>query len=273
MTDPRVSGAHAEIRWAGSGWTVRDLGSRNGTFVDGQRLAPGAVHPLMAGSGLGLGAPKIRWRLRSAEPPAAVAIPLEGGEPLSLEEGLLALPSGEAPELCVLQDADGGWWIEEAGEIRAARDGEVLIVGTSGWRLHLPQPVRATLPRSPQAPEQPWSLSLRVSRDEEHVEAELHHGSVRIPLKPRAHLYLLLTLARQRLADRTSLPPEEQGWIHQEDLGRMLRLDDNVLYTHIFRARRQLMAAGLPTAEAVIERRAGARQLRLGIAAIEVHTP
>ena len=44
-----VSREHAEIRQTGSGWTVRDLGSRNGTFVSGVRsegeveLAPRTV--------------------------------------------------------------------------------------------------------------------------------------------------------------------------------------------------------------------------------------
>ncbi len=32
-----VSREHAELAWSDDGWTVRDLGSRNGTFVDGVR--------------------------------------------------------------------------------------------------------------------------------------------------------------------------------------------------------------------------------------------
>lgn len=35
-TDPRMSRTHAEVRFGGRGFAVRDLGSRNGTFVDGQ---------------------------------------------------------------------------------------------------------------------------------------------------------------------------------------------------------------------------------------------
>src|SRR5262245_3389050 len=39
--DPRLSGEHAVVRWVDDRWEVRDLGSRNGTFLTGRRLAPG----------------------------------------------------------------------------------------------------------------------------------------------------------------------------------------------------------------------------------------
>ena len=130
----------------------------------------------------------------------------------------------------------------------------------------------ATAPAStPSATASVRQLTFFVSRDEEHVEIELALGSgARVRPKPRAHLYLLLTLARQRLADRDQVPPSEEGWVHQEDLRRMLKLSDNVLYTQIFRARRQLVAAGVATADEVIERRPGTGLMRLGIRAIEV---
>lgn len=43
-----VSRRHAELRYdaAADAWTVRDLGSRNGTFVEGVRLAPEKPYPL-----------------------------------------------------------------------------------------------------------------------------------------------------------------------------------------------------------------------------------
>ncbi|HEY2509315.1 MAG TPA: sigma 54-interacting transcriptional regulator [Polyangiaceae bacterium] len=36
--DPGLSRAHVELRHEDSGWTIRDLGSRNGTFLDGERV-------------------------------------------------------------------------------------------------------------------------------------------------------------------------------------------------------------------------------------------
>jgi DNA-binding NtrC family response regulator len=38
LTDERTSRRHAELRWAGGVVRVSDLGSRNGTFVDGERI-------------------------------------------------------------------------------------------------------------------------------------------------------------------------------------------------------------------------------------------
>jgi adenylate cyclase len=39
IDDPRVSARHARVEWTGRGWSLRDLGSKNGTFVAGQAAA------------------------------------------------------------------------------------------------------------------------------------------------------------------------------------------------------------------------------------------
>ncbi len=39
IDDERVSREHATVEWQGGGWCIVDLDSRNGTFVDGARLA------------------------------------------------------------------------------------------------------------------------------------------------------------------------------------------------------------------------------------------
>ena len=47
LDDSSVSRRHAEVRATDKGWRVRDLGSTNGTFLNGTRLGPGewAVRP------------------------------------------------------------------------------------------------------------------------------------------------------------------------------------------------------------------------------------
>src|SRR5260370_40328418 len=41
LDDSSVSRRHAEVRATDKGWRVRDLGSTNGTFLNGTRLNPG----------------------------------------------------------------------------------------------------------------------------------------------------------------------------------------------------------------------------------------
>jgi len=43
IEDSRVSKRHAELRWSEAGWTIDDLGSKNGTTVNGQSAEGGAL--------------------------------------------------------------------------------------------------------------------------------------------------------------------------------------------------------------------------------------
>ncbi len=62
IEDSNVSRRHAEIRPAGAGWTVSDLGSTNGVRVNG-RAASGAV-PLAPGDRLELGTVTMGFEIR-----------------------------------------------------------------------------------------------------------------------------------------------------------------------------------------------------------------
>ena len=49
-TCPYVSGRHGTIGGAAGSWTITDIGSTNGTFIDGIRLQTGVASPLKKGS-------------------------------------------------------------------------------------------------------------------------------------------------------------------------------------------------------------------------------
>ncbi|MGE5573147.1 MAG: FHA domain-containing protein [Bacteroidota bacterium] len=60
ILDPYVSSRHVEIALAGAGFVVRDLGSANGTYVNGRRLRRERV--LRDGDRLELGDTAFRFR-------------------------------------------------------------------------------------------------------------------------------------------------------------------------------------------------------------------
>src|SRR5689334_1798602 len=73
LDDPLASGQHARLSFAGDAWSVRDLGSRNGTFVNGTRMEMGSTRQLAAGDRIAFGNPALAWTLGDASPPVAMA--------------------------------------------------------------------------------------------------------------------------------------------------------------------------------------------------------
>src|SRR5438105_1491016 len=55
VNDPTTSSHHAEIRPDGQGYIIVDLGSTNGTFINGQRLAINTPRRLHAGDTIRMG--------------------------------------------------------------------------------------------------------------------------------------------------------------------------------------------------------------------------
>jgi hypothetical protein len=55
VNDRFVSGRHARLAWDGTRWSVTDLGSTNGTFINGQRCTPHKEHIVPRGATLQIG--------------------------------------------------------------------------------------------------------------------------------------------------------------------------------------------------------------------------
>ena len=63
LAEPRVSASHAAVRFDGGQIYVRDLGSNNGTLVNGNRIAPNVNTPIPSGSILRFGPVEFVVRL------------------------------------------------------------------------------------------------------------------------------------------------------------------------------------------------------------------
>ncbi len=260
VDDPHASAEHAVLAWNGWRWEVRDLGSRNGTFVDGARIDAGVLVPLRLGARLAFGHPERVFAFVDDGPPSVMAIELGSGHVRTGGAGLLVLPDEDTPEWTVYPDPAGDWWAEGAdGTARRLQGDERLPAAGQVWAIELPFVDESTPLARFELSIQRLAFRFSVSRDEEQVGITLMYPNMEIPLEPREHGYVLLTLARARAADR-ELAPERRGWRDREVLERQLRLDANALNVAIHRARAQLAAAGVSGAAGVVEVRRGQRR-------------
>lgn len=269
LEDPRVSGEHASFSWDGAAWGVRDLGSRNGTYVDGQRLSSGTLRALTKGTRVSFGADEDHWELSDAAAPGVVAEDVRSGEIIAASDGILLLPPS-APEVSIYGDSRGNWLLErqDAAPVAVADD-EVLEVGGRAFRIRLPGTLAGTAVEQARVPLEAIHLRFAVSRDEEHVHLTVTCRGSEVLLDPREHGYTLLTLARARLADAGE-PAAEQGWIERDELLKMLGVDANGLNVAIYRARGQLAAGGVDGAAGVVEVRRGQRRIGISPDRLEV---
>jgi pSer/pThr/pTyr-binding forkhead associated (FHA) protein len=76
LQDPEASRRHARISWQGSRYTVEDLGSTNGTFVNGMQIT--IPQPLSPGDSIGIGQTALVFQVFGAEvTPAAYQAPAQ----------------------------------------------------------------------------------------------------------------------------------------------------------------------------------------------------
>ena len=143
IADPAVSAVHAGLALYRGWWCVKDLGSSNGTFVNGDRVI--GEHRLRAGDEIRLGGSRIVFRTRAPSDVAATAAaeappeltrrerdvlvalckPLVGGQPFAhpatvkeIAEELVVTEAAVKNHLASLYDKFG---IHEPGESRRLR--------------------------------------------------------------------------------------------------------------------------------------------------------
>ena len=110
LDDLGVSGHHAQIRWDASTFVLEDLGSRNGTFLNGARM--GTPFPLADGALIQVGATQLHFVLASAEK----SIQTSAGLP-------------EAPVMPIALPSDPAWGSLQIGERQIALQNSSLNIG------------------------------------------------------------------------------------------------------------------------------------------------
>lgn len=268
LAHPAVSSFHARIRWAGGGWVLRDLGSRNGTFVNERPLEVQRWHALAEGDSITFGNPAESWELTDASPPRPVLVPVRDGratgEPIDLSS-LAALPSAGDPRATIFQRADGIYVLEDgAADALVLSCGDRVAIGTQSFVVHLP----ADIPATESADGSPILRSVRAVRltinaapDEETAEIHVEDGQRRDYVPPRVHNYALLQLARLRTPGA-----EADGWVACEVLCDDLRMSSEQLAIHVFRIRDEFKKLGFADAGEIVDRQRRG-WIRIGLAA------
>lgn len=267
---PKVSGQHARLQWVDEGWEIVDLGSRNGTFVNGRRLETGGRMSVERGAMISLGRNATELEFVDASAPGVVAVNLQTNAESFSEGGLLALPDDQHPLVTIYANSDGEWMVEAGGAPRTVVDGETIDIEGRRYRLELPKIEAETHQSGMGAPTlESIALCLAVTPDEEQVEVTVMVGGHAKRLPERRYHYLLVTLARAWLADEGA-PHSVRGWVDRDKLCRGLDMDATKLGVEIYRARKQLAALGIQGAAGLIERRQGTCELRIGVPNVKV---
>lgn len=283
LREAEVSGVHALLRWTGTAWEVKDQGSRNGTFVNGARLENGDSRPVEKGVRLAFGTETNEWEIVDDSAPAVMAVPLDGGKPRVLEDGLVALPSPEEPRFSIYRGTDGRWLLENGQSFEAMPLTHAQTFQAAGrlWRFCCPTLVAPTLerPRTTKELAVPTSFSIRnmrlklsVTQNQEYVEAHATQDGREVSLGASVYLYLLVILARQRIADADAgVRDGACGWVDYEGVADPMMESSAQLALGVHRVRKIFLKAGFGDGAQIIERRAG-RLIRIGTSQISVET-
>ncbi|NUP04443.1 MAG: FHA domain-containing protein [Polyangiaceae bacterium] len=279
IQDPSVSQFHAAMRWIASGrWEIRDLGSTNGTFVGGVRLAAGERQTLTTGAQISFSETGETWCLVDAGQPMPQARDLASGAREVGSSHLLTLRGADGATVDIVEERRGSWVVESDGAVTEVRNEQTITVGGRTYKLILPLPAPETeTPRSTEDPistlpmpdvqiafllgTEPSSISLRVRWTNRQWYSQ------------RAYARALLALAQARLRDQRqpTMTVDDHGWVDAEELCKLAEYDGiGRLNVEVHRARADFARQGVPGAPGIVQRRRGTGQLRIGASVIEI---
>ncbi|MEI9938409.1 MAG: FHA domain-containing protein [Pseudomonadota bacterium] len=269
-----VSLHHALLYWTGAQWEFKDLASRNGSFLNDERVAPGKVHLLEVGMRIAFGKSENQWLVTDTAPPMTMVVPLGEGEPLLAENDLIAIPSAQDPSVTLYRSVDGSWVLEQDISVTPITNQQTFGFGGRTFKFCCVQgDSKTSLATATGLEVRHLTLEFSVSKDEEHVSLRARSGAQYLDLGERNYHYLLLTLARQRQKDASEgLQESSCGWVYQDDFAHDPAMAPQQLSVDVFRIRKQFAAAGVTDAASIIERRPRTKQLRIGAHRVSIVT-
>jgi len=277
LTDDAVSWHHAQLWLEGGAPWLRDLGSRNGTFVNGQRCL--GASKLASGDTVRLG-PLLelvvqgasdgmvsRFQVRHLEDVEAGLRLLVATDRFLIGSGSdcdLRLPEGPKRAATLLLHDNGELWLGTSEGDRQVGMGEAFLVG--GRKLRV---VEEALDHAPTVDfgAVGYPYELRLSSGHDGPQATITEPSVRRELLLTGNRGILLYVLGQQLAkhrDRGT-PTSEEGWCDTEAVivgvwGRN-KGASNHLNVLVHRTRQQLERQGFDPW--CIEKRRGGVRLRV----------
>ena len=260
IPDGRISKHHA-LLWAADGvvW-IKDIGSRNGVFFQGSRIQRVQRLPLHAAVCLADAVWVQVAQMGGRERAMGVEV-IGSGLQRPIRNKRLLLGATQQCELLLegvsqpaelVQQAGGGFALQEGGQTRPIADGALFSVGHHHLRL------RALVAPSPVKPvhtdalgeEFRYRLSIQLQRSPPHALIEDPSSETSCWFYNEVPLYLLCVLGQKLQKDRErGLPPDQQGWCTNAEIltgvwGRE-EVQKNIINVAIYRLRRQLIDSGL----------------------------
>lgn len=255
---------HCVIRWQNGLWFLTDE-SRNGCYVNGERIEKGKSFSLTTGDTLAIGKDKgVQWVLENDNAPKPVLI-CENHQLIELSS-LNILPNESSPECQILKN--GEEWVYESGHDYQAIDENFRChIGGKEWTFYPNRLVQETKFYDRVNEENP-KLSFNVSRNEEHVQITFELDGKSFDLGHKTHHYLLLEMARHQQQDNTQ-DSKDLGWMSNDLLLNNMRIDINHLNIQIYRAREAIRKCSSHWGQHLIERRRG--EIRLHPCEVVIH--
>lgn len=255
LDEPFVSGLHASLHYGDAGWEIRDLGSRNGTRVNGKVLERGSSITLVTNDQICFGNARQTWVVQSDAPPVPLAVSATGSVALG-RDTMLPIPSADDPEVTIVLDPHHGWMLEPGGsdDSRVVEDRETLNVGGQSWTLRVPVSTAVTrgMPR--------WevskaTVSLRPPANGEVAVIRIDQGAAASTYEVGSAGVLAKVLIEARQQDT-------EGWIERERVLTQLGITANHLNVLVFRLRKLFGDMGFANAPSTVQRQRG--RMRIG---------